>query len=124
MADKCSVEVPSNDGWRFYSCSKPIKVWHSGKPYCTIHDPIYVKKKQKKQSEKWESDRKWERDRGLRDPRVVELVAAAKVLEMAHYRLAIDCNDCVCDEKLWDIGDGKRLRTALAAFKGEKNESA
>ena len=56
----------------------------------------------------------------LTSPRVVELVAAAKVLEMAHYRLAIDCNDCVCDEKLWDIGDGKRLRTALAAFKGEK----
>lgn len=44
MADRCSERVWKDD-WRKGQCSHNASVVRDGKPYCTIHDPEYIKQK-------------------------------------------------------------------------------
>ena len=51
---KCSVKVWSD--WHNYPCSKKVTVERDGKHYCTIHDPVRIKNKDKERSDKWHKE--------------------------------------------------------------------
>ena len=48
MDKKVCTESVCFDGWHYTSCSKPVVVERDGLPYCTIHDPEYIKAKRSK----------------------------------------------------------------------------
>ncbi|KKL82751.1 hypothetical protein LCGC14_1981640 [marine sediment metagenome] len=49
---QCSKHVFSESGFN-YPCQKKVTVERGGKPYCTIHDPEYVKAKDEARRKKW-----------------------------------------------------------------------
>ena len=51
---KCSEKV-WRDSWHTGQCSRPATVTRDGKPYCTIHDPEYIKQKEAKHKAKYEA---------------------------------------------------------------------
>ena len=110
MGDKCSVKVATDRGWHFYNCSKPVTKARNGKFYCTIHDPKYVKEKQKKQSDRY--DQRQQRTNNFyvfSDSRVTELRKAATAFTSEEPVTAKEFSD-----------RRERVRKSLAAFKGEK----
>ena len=54
MAEKCSVMVYF-DMWHDRQCKKPAIVERDGKWYCKIHDPEYIKEKQRKADEAYKA---------------------------------------------------------------------
>ena len=52
----CSAKVCDASGFSHYPCSRKAKVERNGKLYCTIHDPEYIKAKDKKNADKWERE--------------------------------------------------------------------
>lgn len=53
----CSKEVWGDTGFYHYPCSKKAVVKRDDKLYCKIHDPEYIKAKEKKHEEKYNSER-------------------------------------------------------------------
>ena len=63
---QCSVKVWDDRSFS-WQCLKPAKVERDGKWYCSIHDPEYIKAKNKAREEEWERkvqarNAGWERD--------------------------------------------------------------
>jgi len=52
--NQCSKTVYNAKGWYSYPCSKKFYIERDGKMYCKIHDPEYIKAKDKKREEKYE----------------------------------------------------------------------
>jgi len=54
--EQCSVKIYDRR-MGACQCQKKAKVVRDGKPYCTIHDPEYIKRKQEKQNKQWDEER-------------------------------------------------------------------
>jgi len=54
---KCCERVRDDTGWHYYQCNKNAVVKRKGKFYCKIHDPEYIKEKNKKNDEKYEKEK-------------------------------------------------------------------
>ena len=68
MEEQCSREVADSVSLHYYPCRRKAKVERDGKPYCTIHDPEYIKAKREKWNVEWEEKAKcWERSRARSD---------------------------------------------------------
>jgi len=55
---KCCAMVYNQNGWGSHACGNKAKMFHDGKAYCGIHDPIKAKaiadEKQRKFDAEWE----------------------------------------------------------------------
>ena len=54
--NKTCEERVSRDGWRWSQCSKKAVVVRGDKAYCKIHDPEYIKSKDREHRAKYEAD--------------------------------------------------------------------
>lgn len=77
MADaKCSARVGYDSYWPS-QCSRGATVTRDNKPYCTIHDPEYIKEKQAKKDAKWKAE--WTEVRTNADLRDTAIAQCKKV---------------------------------------------
>ncbi len=53
---QCCERVQDPTGWHFYQCLKNAVIKRKGKLYCKIHDPEYIKEKNKKREEKYKKE--------------------------------------------------------------------
>ena len=54
--ERCSETVYDSTGFgHFYQCSRSAVVERDGKPYCKIHDPEYIKRKDAERQAKYEA---------------------------------------------------------------------
>ncbi len=51
LGTKCSEKVYDSNFSYSWRCTKRVTVEREGKPYCTIHDPEYIKEKERKRKE-------------------------------------------------------------------------
>lgn len=54
--EQCSTKVSGSGGWYSYQCQKKPTVTRNGKSYCKIHDPEYIKEKDRLSREKWDKE--------------------------------------------------------------------
>ncbi len=81
---QCSEKVSSEGSWGSFhqhKCQRPATIERDGKWYCKIHDPEYIKEKDKARTEEWE--RKWA-IRRLETKAPMLLDACKRALEASH----------------------------------------
>ena len=54
---QCSKLIWSRDTWHQYQCLKKSVIERGGKFYCKIHDPKYIKAKEKEREKRYDSER-------------------------------------------------------------------
>jgi len=76
---ECSVTVSDAGGWHFRNCSKSVVAVIDGKPYCKIHHPDAVKKREKERKKRF--DNRWDMRliREVRDLRAENKQLKAKI---------------------------------------------
>lgn len=56
---QCSGTVLESGTWpHYHQCTRKAVVARDGKSYCTIHDPEYIKEKDRKRREAWDAESK------------------------------------------------------------------
>jgi len=58
---QCTKKV-FKDGYH-HPCTNPVTIRRDGKSYCRIHDPEYIKERNRKREKRWDAERK-ESDKG------------------------------------------------------------
>ncbi len=56
MKKQCEQRIYRGGWLRDSQCSKKATAFRDKKSYCTMHDPEYIKKKERKADEKWKKD--------------------------------------------------------------------
>jgi len=56
MEKQCCEKIYDKLNWNGYQCSKKAIVERNGKSYCKVHDPEYIKTKDRKREEKYRKE--------------------------------------------------------------------
>ena len=57
--EKCSRDIMKGDIRSIFQCLKNAVIQREGKHYCKVHDPEYIKVKEKERDEKYRKMVKW-----------------------------------------------------------------